>query len=224
MIITERRPKESARDYALRILKYDITTLNLAPGTVVSENELASQLKLSRTPVREALIELSKSGIVEILPQKGSRIALIDYTLIEEFQFLRKVLETAAVELDCDVATSEDILVLEQNLNQQEFYLKNPSPSRLMETDDQFHRELFRICNKMQIYNMMSSMSTHFDRVRELSLSAVKDIKIVQDHRTILDAIKSKDKDLAKSTMEKHLSRYKLDEEVIRSQYPHFFK
>lgn len=224
MIITERRPKESARDYALRILKYDITTLNLAPGTVVSENELASQLKLSRTPVREALIELSKSGIVEILPQKGSRIALIDYTLIEEFQFLRKVLETAAVELDCDVATPEDILILEQNLNQQEFYLKNPSPSRLMETDDQFHRELFRICNKMQIYNMMSSMSTHFDRVRELSLSAVKDIKIVQDHRTILEAIKAKDKDLAKSTMEKHLSRYKLDEEVIRSQYPHFFK
>jgi DNA-binding GntR family transcriptional regulator len=224
MIITERRPKESARDYALRILKYDITTLNLAPGTVVSENELASQLKLSRTPVREALIELSKSGIVEILPQKGSRIALIDYTLIEEFQFLRRVLETAAVELDCDVATPEDILVMEQNLNQQEFYLKNPSPSRLMETDDQFHRELFRICNKMQIYNMMSSMSTHFDRVRELSLSAVKDIKIVQDHRTMLDAIKARDKDLAKATMEKHLSRYKLDEEAIRGQYPHYFK
>jgi DNA-binding GntR family transcriptional regulator len=191
---------------------------------VVSENELASQLKLSRTPVREALIELSKSGIVEILPQKGSRIALIDYTLIEEFQFLRRVLETAAVELDCDVATPEDILVMEQNLNQQEFYLKNPSPSRLMETDDQFHRELFRICNKMQIYNMMSSMSTHFDRVRELSLSAVKDIKIVQDHRTMLDAIKARDKDLAKATMEKHLSRYKLDEEAIRGQYPHYFK
>lgn len=224
MIITERRPKESARDYALRILKYNITNLKLAPGTVVSENELASQFKLSRTPVREALIELSKSGIVEILPQKGSRIALIDYTLIEEFQFLRKVLETAAVELDCDVATPEDILIMEQNLNQQEFYLKNPSPSRLMEADDQFHQELFRICNKMQIYNMMSSMSTHFDRVRELSLSAVKDIKIVQDHRTILDAIKAKDKDLAKTTMEKHLSRYKLDEEAIRSEFPHYFK
>lgn len=224
MIITERRPKESARDYALRILKYNITNLKLAPGTVVSENELASQFKLSRTPVREALIELSKSGIVEILPQKGSRIALIDYTLIEEFQFLRKVLETAAVELDCDVATPEDILIMEQNLNQQEFYLKNPSPSRLMEADDQFHQELFRICNKMQIYHMMSSMSTHFDRVRELSLSAVKDIKIVQDHRTILDAIKAKDKDLAKTTMEKHLSRYKLDEEAIRSEFPQYFK
>jgi DNA-binding GntR family transcriptional regulator len=191
---------------------------------VVSENELSSQLELSRTPVREALIELSKSGIVEILPQRGSRIALIDYTLIDEFQFLRKVLETAVVELDCEVATQDDILVLEHNLNQQEFYLKNSSPARLLETDDSFHRELFRICNKMQIHNMISSMSTHFDRVREMSLSTVKDIKIVQDHRTVLDAIKAGDKDLAKATMEKHLSRYKLDEEVIRGKYPHFFK
>ncbi len=224
MIITERLPKESARDYALRILKHNIIHLELAPGIVVSENELSSQLELSRTPVREALIELSKSGIVEILPQRGSRIALIDYTLIDEFQFLRKVLETAVVELDCEVATQDDILVLEHNLNQQEFYLKNSSPARLLETDDSFHRELFRICNKMQIHNMISSMSTHFDRVREMSLSTVKDIKIVQDHRTVLDAIKAGDKDLAKATMEKHLSRYKLDEEVIRGKYPHFFK
>ena len=191
---------------------------------MVSENELSSQLELSRTPVREALIELSKSGIVEILPQKGSRIALIDYDFINEFNFLRKVLETAVVELDCEVATPEDILILEQNLNQQEFYLKNPSPARLLETDDNFHRELFRICNKMQIYNVMKNMSTHFDRVRGLSLSALKDIKIVQDHRTILDAIKAKDKELAKATIEKHLSRYKLDEEVIRQKYPHYFK
>jgi DNA-binding GntR family transcriptional regulator len=72
MIITERLPKESARDYALRILKHNIIHLELAPGIVVSENELSSQLELSRTPVREALIELSKSGIVEILPQRAA--------------------------------------------------------------------------------------------------------------------------------------------------------
>ena len=179
---------------------------------------------MSRTPVREALIELSKVGIVEILPQKGSRVALIDYNFVEEFCFLRQVLETAVVEMACEVATKEDILTLEENLNQQEFYLKNPSPARLLETDDQFHQELFRICCKMQVYKLMSSMSTHFDRVRKLSLSTVKDIKIVQDHRTILEAIKAKDKETAKATMIKHLSRYKLDEEVIRSNFPHFFK
>lgn len=224
MIIKKRLPKETARDYALRVLKYNIITLELVPGSIVSENELASQLGLSRTPVREALIELSKAGIVEILPQKGSRIVLIDYNFIEEYGFLRQVLETAVVEIVCDTATREDILTLEDNLNQQEFYLTNPSPARLLETDDQFHQELFRISRKTQVYTLMSSMSTHFDRVRKLSLSTVKDIKIVQDHRIILEAIKAKDKELAKATIIKHLSRYKLDEEVIRNSYPHFFR
>jgi DNA-binding GntR family transcriptional regulator len=224
MIVTKKQLKETARDYALRTLKHNIITLELVPGSVVSENELSAQLGLSRTPVREALIELAKECIVEILPQKGSRISLIDYGLIEEYYFLRKVLETAIVVLACDIATPEDIFILEQNLNQQEFYLKNPSPTKLFETDNQFHQKLFQICNKMQVYDLMCSMSAHYDRVRELSLSTIKDIKIVQDHRTILEAIKAKDKELAKATLDTHLSRYKLDKELLQSKYPHFFK
>ena len=69
MHITERLPRETGRDYALRILKDNIVRLELEPGSMVSENELASELGLSRTPVREALIELSKVNIVEIYPQ-----------------------------------------------------------------------------------------------------------------------------------------------------------
>ena len=224
MIVTKRLAKESARDYALRTLKYNIINLELAPGSIVSENELSSQLDLSRTPVREALIELSKVGIVEILPQKGSQVALIDYAAVEEFCFLRRVLETAIVEMACDIVDEEVFMEIEENLKLQEFYLKNPSPARLLEADDAFHEELFQMCNKMQVFKMMSSMSAHFDRVRKMSLSTVKDIKIVQDHRTIVEAIKAQDKKLAVETMEKHLSRYKLDEEVIRSNFPHFFK
>ena len=224
MIVTKRLPKETARDYALRTLKYNIINLELAPGSIVSENELASQLDLSRTPVREALIELSKVGIVEILPQKGSQVALIDYDAVEEFCFLRRVLETAIVKMACDIVDEDVFLEIEENLRLQEFYLKNPSPARLLEADDTFHQELFQMCNKMQVYKLMQSMSAHFDRVRKMSLSTVKDIKIVQDHRTIVDAIKAQDKQLAVETMEKHLSRYKLDEEVIRSNFPHFFK
>ena len=57
MRITERLPGERGRDYALRMLRDNIVTADLAPGSVVSENELAQQLKLSRTPVREAIID-----------------------------------------------------------------------------------------------------------------------------------------------------------------------
>ena len=68
MKLFDRSPGENARNYAIRVLLYNIINLELAPGSAVSENELSSTLNLSRTPVREALIELSKSSLVEILP------------------------------------------------------------------------------------------------------------------------------------------------------------
>lgn len=223
-IISERQSKESARDYAFRVIKENIISLNLVPGSIVSENELSVKLGLSRTPVREALIELSKSQVVEIFPQKGIFISLIDPALVEEDRFLRLVLENSVVKMACDMATKEDILALEANLKLQDFYLQNSSPNELLKLDDKFHKMLFSICKKDRIYAFMNSMTIHFDRVRNLSLVAIKDIKIVNDHREILNAIRNKDKKAGEAIMTKHLSRYKVDDELLRAKYPEYYK
>lgn len=224
MYITKRVERETGRDYALRILKDNIIRLELRPGSMLSENEIASELGLSRTPVREALIELSKSQIVEILPQRGSMVSLIDYSLVEESCFIRRVMEKAIVELACELAQEKDFKVLEENLLLQEFYLNNSMPFKLLELDNAFHKELFKICNKIQSYNMVNSMSLHFDRVRSMSLNTIKDLKLVNDHRGIVKAIQERNPELAKQLMDKHLSRYKIDEEAIRKKYPDCFK
>ena len=64
-------------------------------------------LHLSRTPVREALIELNKVGLVESQPERGSCIAKIDYELIEESRFMRLVLENAVLKLACESISQE---------------------------------------------------------------------------------------------------------------------
>lgn len=61
MIVKKRYGRETGREYALRVLKENIVMLELEPGSRISENELASEIGVSRTPIREALIELSKS-------------------------------------------------------------------------------------------------------------------------------------------------------------------
>ena len=93
MILKKRYSRETGREYVLRVLKDNIVRLELEPGSRISENELAAEIGVSRTPVREALIELSKSKIVEIYPQKGSYVSLIDWDLVEEAQFMRLTLE-----------------------------------------------------------------------------------------------------------------------------------
>ncbi|PKM51775.1 MAG: GntR family transcriptional regulator [Firmicutes bacterium HGW-Firmicutes-7] len=224
MHITERFAKETARDFALRTLKHNIIILELAPGSLVSENELASEMGLSRTPVREALIELSRAQIVEVYPQKGSVVSKIDYHMVEEARFIRVVLEKAIVELACECALEDDLSLLEKNIKLQEFYIQNPSPDKLLELDNEFHLDLFKMVHKIQTYYLMDSMMVHFDRVRSMSLHTIKDIKIVEDHKAVLEAIKNKNKDQAKQAITKHLSRYIIDKDEIQKEYPDYFK
>ena len=220
----DRLAGESAKAYALRELNDNIINMELKPGTLISENELSRILGVSRTPIREAIQELSKAAVIEIYPQRGSYVALIDPLLVEEARFLRKVLDTAVIEEACDVATQTDIEKMEENVSLQEFYLQSEAADKIYLLDDEFHKLIYSAARKETIHAMRSNIMLHFDRVRTLSMKTVKDTKIVNDHRQMLEAIKNKDKETAKALVEKHLSRYQIDEAEIRAAYPQYFK
>jgi DNA-binding GntR family transcriptional regulator len=190
----------------------------------VSENELSWALGVSRTPIREALSELSKAGLIEVLPQKGSRVALIDYALVEEAQFLRSVLEEAVVALACERAAALDFEAIGENVKLQRFYLENHIPERLIALDDAFHAALFALCGKSRIYELQRGLTVHFDRVRLMSLQTVPDTHIVEDHEALLAFIQKGDAPAAARRMKKHLSRFRIDEAPLRERHPKFFK
>lgn len=224
MIAAPREPREKARDYALRVLRENIVSLALEPGVRVSENELASEMGLSRTPVREALIELEHYGIVEIIPQHGSIISKIDYRQIDEARFMRLALETAAVQEACDAATAEQLAELKDNVQIQKMYHDNGNAKMLLAMDDKFHRTIFAVCNKLLAYSLMQNLAVHFDRVRQLSLTTVKELKIVEDHQAIYEAVALHDKERARKVMTTHLTRYKTDKAQIRAKYKDFIR
>lgn len=221
MIVPAKNPSETNREYAFRVISDNIISLDIEPGSMIGEQEIATLLNLSRTPVHEALLELSKSKIVDILPQKGCLVSMIDSDLIREARFLRITVETALVEDACELATEADLQELEENLQLQEFYLKKDQ-SKLLTLDNDFHKIIYRICNKMQCHYMVSLMSMHFDRVRNLSLRSVKDLKIVSDHRAIYDAIKAKDPVAARAAFQKHMARFELDWNIISLEYKQY--
>lgn len=217
MIITPKLENEHNREYALRIVRDNIINLEIKPGSLIGEQEIASMLGLSRTPVHEAFLELSKSKIINILPQKGCLVSFIEPELINEARFLRRCIESELIKEVIDIATPEDLMELDENIRLQEFYSDNSD--KLMELDNNFHKTMYRICNKMQCHYMVTLMSMHFDRVRNLSLHAKKDPKIIDDHRKIYEAIVSKDKDTAVKIFEKHISRIDFDWDIIEEKY-----
>ena len=223
MDISIRASKESAREYALRQIRENIIHLKLKPGSAVSENELAKELGISRTPVREALQELQKMNLIEVFPQKGSLIAHIDFEVVEEMVFLRKVLEKAVVEELCNCIKESDLEELDRNIHLQVFYLDQRNPEKIYELDNEFHKALFTMCNKERTYNLMKGTQGHFDRIRALSIYSIKDIKTVADHKAIVNAIRINDKKLAADFIVKHLTRYKLEQKEIIQNYPNYF-
>ena len=224
MRLSERMPRESGRDYALRNIKANIVNLELVPGSQISENELAVEMGLSRTPVREALIELSKVEIIESHPQRKSTVSLIDYDLVEESRFMRNLLECAVVELVCEMAGPMDVERLNANIRLQSFYLDGTYTNELMALDNQFHGMLFEIAKKSRILELIQNIAIHFDRVRGMALSTVKDLKVVQDHQELVEFIRQRDAKAARELMEVHLNRYKIDAAEIRETYPQYFK
>ncbi len=223
MKAVERYNSETAREYAMRAITENIISIDLEPGQLISENEIASFLGVSRTPVRESIQELNKAALIEIYPQRGSYVSLIDSKYVEEAVFLRKVLDIAVIEEACNLATPEDIAALEENVALQEFYLKSNNTKKIFELDNEFHRMIYVAAKKEMIHNMRRNVMIHFDRVRTLSMLAVKDTKIVADHGIMLSAIKNKDKNKAKEIVEKHLDRYRVDQEELLRTYPQYF-
>ena len=204
----------------MRVLKENILRLELSPGSKVSENELAAQLGLSRTPVREALMALAKVRLVEVYPQRGSEVALIDYDLVEEACFMRRVLECAVVEEACRNVNPEHKVELEDNVALQERCLRGGRMEALMQLDNELHHLLFTIARKEQTWEIMSSFTAHFDRVRSMALTTALNERNVADHRAIVQAIIAGDAAEARSLMETHLGRYRVDEQALREQYP----
>ena len=222
--VRDRMAGETAKAYALREISENIISLELKPATLVSENELAKALGVSRTPVREALQELQKSQLIEVFPQRGSYVAGISFEAVEEAAFLRRTLEIAIAEELCDKITFEQLEQLTENIGLQEYYLNNGMSSKIMDLDNQFHKDLFLMCGKERTYNIMQSIMGHFDRIRILSLHTIKDIKIVTDHRAILEAIKSGNKQAVRDLISRHLMRYKFDKDELEKNYPDYFK
>lgn len=229
MDILKRLPGENARLYASRVILDNIINLELPPGSAVSENELSVALEVSRTPIRESLIEMSHLGLVEILPKKGSFVTRINYDLIEDSQFVRVALETSVVQLICRQGLSDEYRNrLNQNLEQQkQINGMHGRQKEMLAVDNEFHSLLFQAVGKERPYEFLRQPMVHFDRLRVLSFQILSDKKAdqtVNDHENLLYALTKRDAELATLLIELHLTRHQGGEkEAMMAARPEYF-
>lgn len=215
----------STREQVYHMLKDQILSLKLAPGTNISEKEISEQFQVSRTPVRESFLKLSQEGLLDIYPQRGTFVSLIDLDLVEEARFMREQLEKAVIKLACKYLSKDTMIALEMNLNMQRICIKEKDYKKMFELDEEFHRTIFAGCNKEKTWLIIQQMNVHFNRSRMLRL--VTDYNwdgILLQHESIFIALQNKDAQEAEQLMEEHLKLVIIDRELLKKEHPNYFK
>ena len=211
-------------DFTYRTLRDNIINWNLKPGTMMSEKEVSLELKVSRTPVREAFIKMSKEGLVDILPQRGTVVSKIDLKRVEEERFIRESLELSVFSVAVVDFPKEAIRTLEENIKEQIKALKEDKQESFFRLDEQFHRIIFEACGKELCWDVIQNVSGHYKRMRVMTLWNDKSSQLILDqHELLLDCIKNNDVKSADVVLKKHLCKLKDEELEMKKKYPEYF-
>jgi DNA-binding GntR family transcriptional regulator len=202
-----------------------ILSLTLAPGTALSRSALQGQFGLSSTPIRDALMRLEDAGLVEVFPQSGTIVSLIDVPLARQAQFLRRSIEQEAVRILAAAPDADLVSRLNAIIEEQASRAKAGDLERFNEADLAFHRILYDAAGVPDLWALVRRRSGHIDRIRRLHLPiGGKAAQIVRDHSAIVNAISKGDADLAQSELRDHLSRSLAFSNELRVRFPSYFK
>ncbi len=216
---------ESTREYVYRVLKANIMDLKIPPGSALSEKDISGLLDVSRTPVREAFIRLSQEFLLDVLPQKGTYVSLIDLDNVRESKFLRETVEREVVKLACTHFSSEKLIQLKSCLALQERCIQEENSLKFFELDETLHSTIFAGCNKTRVWSVIQQMHTHYNRVRMMNIAIGHDMpRVWEQHRVLVQAIEEQDVKLGSQTIYLHLNKVTFDIADLMDNYPDYFK
>lgn len=214
-----------ARLYVYAALRDAIVRAEIEPGARLSENELADQLGVSRTPIREALGRLRDDRLVQVVPQLGTFVAKISTQAIGDAQFIREALECAAIREAAERVGEDGIADLEENLRSQERARDSGDLDAFYLLDDAFHHKLCDLSGHLSVWPVSERAKSHLNRLRRISLGVPDYMaEMLVEHRAVVDAVAHHDSDAAEETLRHHLQMVLREVPRIREDHPDYFE
>ncbi len=206
------------------VLRADILDLKLRPGMIFSIKDISESYQVGRTPVRDALISLSKEGLITFLPQRGTMISKIDYEKVRNERFMRTCVEKNVMLEFMAVCNLKAITALEMSLERQEELEKTGDIRAFLAEDNYFHSIFYDGANKGYCNDILEANSGHYHRIRLLYMADIGiEQGVVKQHREMLDAILAKDSERLTSILNHHLNRLVNKERPLVSKYTDLF-
>ena len=215
----------TASEEIYQTLRSEILSLRFKPGEELNLQLLSTQLQVSRSPVRDALMRLSGDNLVDIFPQKGTRVSLINLKQVEEERFLRKSLEESAVRKFIYQSKEEHFLAMERAVEEQVDAMASDDFVKFIEADDQFHSQIFSGIGMQRIWKIITNQGGNHHRIRLLSFSEKNVLpNIIEQHRNMMEALRTKQLETVLTLEDKHLSKLLQETELMVQHYPDYFR
>ena len=201
------------RDKVYSILSKAIFRGDFQPGQRLVESKLAKLMKVSRTPVREAIIELIQKGLAVPSPPKGVKVAPLPTTKeLTEFYDISSVLRgLAARKAACNI-TSQEIKQLQEIITESEQSLKEGSLKEIFKLNKIFHQVIEKSSNNKELLFLLDNVYKRSrERFSEILSRKKRQEKSIEEHKVILEALINKDEELVEQLMKKHIENGKED-------------
>lgn len=200
----------SLRVRVFRLLENAVLSGEYQEGDSLNEIKLSQILGVSRTPVREALMQLELEGLVRSIPNKGAVVIGVSEKDIDDIYDIRIRIEGLASRLSAHNITEEECKALTQIVELQEFYLMKADTGQLWRLDSDFHKVIYESSRSRPLRSTLSSFHNYIKRARDLSIKADgRAEQSVLEHRAILEAIENRDGDLAEQRTAAHIRNAK---------------
>lgn len=208
-----------------RALRRAIITTRIKPGEMLSEQDIASALGISRQPIREAIINLRELGLIRVFPQRGTQVLKISPTAVEDARFIREAVECAVIREAALKADVSDICRLHDNLALQKHSLSVDDPEAFFDLDENFHRLLAATAKRPSTWDFIETVKPQMDRVRFLDLDEhLSQEKNVAQHIAMVEAVENHDAATAENIMREHLRAARKALLSTRARNPDMFE
>lgn len=200
------KPQSQVRSKVHHRLREAIIQGNLRPGDRLVERKLAAQLRVSRTPVREAIRVLEREGLVSHIPRVGAVVAEVDSQDVLDVYRIRAVLEGLAARLAAERIGEDQLEELNSLLRQVNRFARTGEHDRMETAHREFNDVLYRAAGSRRLYRMITTLVDYIGVHVRIGYSRPGRVAEAEgEHRRLVEAIKMRDGDLAESTARAHI-------------------
>jgi len=222
---TDISARESKVDRIYSALKQTIVSGALAPDTLIDKAEWGARFQVSRLSVTTAINRLAFERLVVIEPQRGTFVAKMRLSDVQQWMLVRRTLETEVVSICARDLSDEAIARLARNLAYQRTALDNGDIQGFHELDTLFHRQMADGLGFSRVSEALDPVRTHLDRVRRTLLPEPGRMEsTLVEHQAIHRAIAARRPDLARQAMGDHLDKVQRELESFVARHPGFFE